>query len=101
MNTKEKIKVMQAFEDGEAVEYQSKGNAMWSMATSPNWDWAGYVFRIKPKKKVRKYLYAYEDDGDWKISKHFYLDVSAFNEKNPEIEYYKRIDSIFIEVDDV
>jgi len=46
--TKEAIKVMQAYVDGEKVEYRSCGG--WMPASTPRWSWNEIDFRIaKPK----------------------------------------------------
>lgn len=49
--TAEVIKVMQAWVDGEEVQYRSKNNAggCWGSATTPCWDLDVFVYRIKPK----------------------------------------------------
>lgn len=68
--TKEKIEVMQAFEDGEAVEKYDDGgwkdynerHPSWSLGVSPVWDWGGYDYRIKPKPP--KVLWAVYRDGE-------------------------------------
>jgi len=45
---KEKIEVMQAALVGEEIEtYNVSGN--WLITGKPNWDWARFDYRIKPK----------------------------------------------------
>lgn len=46
MNTKEKIEVMQAFEDGKLIEF-SNGDGDWKHVGEPSWDWACFEYRIK------------------------------------------------------
>jgi len=49
-NTAYKIKVMQAFEDGEEIEYFQEGS-VWQIATTPSWDWLRKSYRIKSQPK--------------------------------------------------
>ena len=52
MNTKEMIKIMQAFEDGKKIEYKvRKEDGAWCMVTFPIWDWWSYDYRIKKEPK--------------------------------------------------
>lgn len=44
--TKEKIAIMQAFEDGKEVGYYV--NDIWILAQKPNWNWEFVDFEIKP-----------------------------------------------------
>lgn len=52
MNTAEKIKVMQAYEDGKQIEYKSPRSDGWGDASTPVWDWYNKTYRIKEQKKV-------------------------------------------------
>jgi len=45
--TKEAISVMQAFVDGNEVEYQISDGTWWD-ALTPSWNWASTRYRIKP-----------------------------------------------------
>ena len=45
--TKEAIRVMQAFVDGKGVEYQIS-DGTWLNALTPSWNWASTRYRIKP-----------------------------------------------------
>lgn len=58
--TKEKIAVMQAFEDGKEVELE--GSIQWLPANNPNWNWAETNYRVKPEPMVL-YVNIY-DDGE-------------------------------------
>lgn len=52
MNTKEKIEVMQAWEDGKTV--QAYWDKQWQDLDSkqePIWNWGDNIFRIKPEPK--------------------------------------------------
>ena len=49
--TSEKLKVMQAYVEGEAVECRDKGEKVWVELTGqwePNWNWMDTEYRIKP-----------------------------------------------------
>lgn len=52
MNTAEKIKVMQAYEDGKIVEYQIPCRPGWRdmpFVEDPSWNWGAIKYRIKPE----------------------------------------------------
>jgi hypothetical protein len=55
MTTKEKIAVMQAFEDGKQCQAREKGRNDWCDFTCTNWNWADCDFRIKPEEKKPRY----------------------------------------------
>ena len=48
--TKEMIEVMQAYLDGEKIEYRY-GRTDWLECRIPIWDWGLRDYRVKPKKK--------------------------------------------------
>lgn len=52
MTTKEKIAVMQAFEEGKVIEVCGVAPGQWAIATGPNWNWASYSYRIKPEPRM-------------------------------------------------
>jgi len=45
--TSDKIKIMQAFEDGETVEVQLNREGHWGRVIYTNWDWASNNYRVK------------------------------------------------------
>jgi hypothetical protein len=49
--TKEAIRVMQAFVDGKEV--QTVYNGIWSLAPAPRWGWDDTEYRIKPTPTFR------------------------------------------------
>jgi len=56
--TKEKIAIMQAFEDGKVIQFRLKGLAYWDIVEKPAWNWDAFAFRIKPEpKKVTMQIY--------------------------------------------
>jgi hypothetical protein len=53
---REAAAVMQAFVDGEEVQYspkQGKGSSFWTTTDNPLWNWEHYDYRIKPAKTLR------------------------------------------------
>ena len=55
--TAEKIKVMQAFEDGKAVEGKVciAGQPWVNLCEEPMWDWRTQDYRLKPQPKYRPF----------------------------------------------
>ena len=51
--TKERIKVMQAFVDRKEVECWTHGYDGWETVNNPSWDWLNCTFRIKPTATLR------------------------------------------------
>ena len=52
MNTKEKIKVMQAYLDGKIIEYRLSDESSYHLIDREkevNWDWGHVEYRVKPK----------------------------------------------------
>lgn len=57
--TKEYIKVMQAYVDGEEIEAKSINDEKdYMLATRPSWNWSKYEFRIKKTELVHGRWYA-------------------------------------------
>ena len=46
--TREMIGVMQAFEDGRAIQYLLNNTKTWIDAPRPCWNWYQFNFRVKP-----------------------------------------------------
>ena len=51
MDTKEKIKVMQAYAEGRPIQYRLNWETEWSTTSIPIWDWHNCQYRIKPVKQ--------------------------------------------------
>jgi len=51
--TKEAIKVMQAWVDGKQVQYEMFKNTEWRTEDKPHWNWLHYTYRIKPTATLR------------------------------------------------
>lgn len=62
--TIEAIKVMQAYVDGEKVEYQIRGGH-WVAAMPPNWNWPNTQYRIKPTPVLRSWTADEVPLGAW------------------------------------
>jgi hypothetical protein len=50
--TKEAIKVMQAFVDGKELEYE-RPDGIWTLIKNPGWNWNTQEYRIKPTATLR------------------------------------------------
>jgi hypothetical protein len=61
--TKEAIKVMQAFVDGKEVEHWYY--EMWVKIHVPRWDWVNTEYRIKPTAKLRPWTADEVPLGAW------------------------------------
>ena len=61
--TKEAIKVMQAFVDGKEVEHRYNG--MWVKIYVPRWDWDNTEYRIKPTATLRPWTANEVPLGAW------------------------------------
>lgn len=56
MKTHEMIEVMQAYEDGKAIQYSNKGEDAWrDVVYEPEWVWQVCDYRIKPEPKYVLY----------------------------------------------
>jgi len=49
MTTKEKIEVMQAYDNDQEIQYQPKGDIYWRHSSTPMWNWNATNYRIKPE----------------------------------------------------
>ena len=66
--TKEAICVMQAYVDGEEVQYspkQGKGSYFWTTTDNPLWNWEHYDYRIKPTPVLRPWTSDEVPLGAW------------------------------------
>lgn len=61
--TKEAIKLMQAFVDGKEVELRYNGK--WASNDSPSWNWSGCIYRIKPTPVLRSWTADEVPLGAW------------------------------------
>jgi hypothetical protein len=65
--TKESIRVMQAFVDGKDVE--SMYNGVWSIIYVPRWNWDDTKYRIKPTATLRPWTADEVPLGAWALEK--------------------------------
>jgi hypothetical protein len=63
--TKEAIRVMQAFVDGKEVQSVSRTGTFWTSNKSPSWNWADEDFQIKPTKTLRPWTADEVPLGAW------------------------------------
>jgi hypothetical protein len=54
--TKEAIKVMQAWVDGRAIEYEMFKDTQWRTEDKPHWNWLNTTYRIKPTDNGKTWL---------------------------------------------
>ena len=64
--TKEKIAIMQAYEDGKKIEVCGKIENVWYSTTSPDWNWANCDYRIKTEPEYVPFTF---EDADFLIGK--------------------------------
>lgn len=58
-------------------------------------------FKLKPKKKIKKYLYAYVTKfGEWAVTQKSYSNDKEFLDYTGNIVNYEKIEKSAIEVDD-
>jgi len=55
MTTREKIAVMQAFEDGKKIEIRVIHSDNWIFCECPGWNWEYFNYRVKPEPAKPKY----------------------------------------------
>lgn len=51
--TREMIKVMEAHDRGEVIEWREGVYEDWEQVNSPSWNWCRFDYRVKPKPKQR------------------------------------------------
>lgn len=66
--TKEAIRVMQAFVDGKEVEYK-RHDGFWMLTTLPLWNWNSIEYRRKPAAKLRSWTADEVPLGAWVLEK--------------------------------
>jgi len=63
--TKEAIRIMQAFVDGKEVEWNYRGIERWETIISPKWNWIDNEYRIKPTPTFRPWTADEVPLGAW------------------------------------
>ena len=66
--TKEAIRVMQAYVDGKEVEFKW-GSMDWNSTDKPEWNWSAYDYRIKPTATLRPWTADEVPLGAWMRNK--------------------------------
>ncbi len=91
-----------AWANGAQIQYWSKVNCEWKDLVDLTW-YESMEYRIKPKAKVKKYLFAFScKDAPRKffLSTSFYKDKKDFFKRNQFAISAQRIDASMIEVDE-
>jgi hypothetical protein len=60
---KEMVEVMQAFEQGRAIECQPLTWDTWADCKEPGWNWQLYDYRVKPTRITEGWLVQWEERG--------------------------------------
>jgi len=63
--TKEAIRVMQAWTEGIPVECAERNNLKWGETLSPVWNWNNFTYRIKPTTVLRPWTTDEVPLGAW------------------------------------
>jgi hypothetical protein len=71
MNTKEKIAVMQAFDEGRAIEHCRVviGPQLWLDCYEPTWDWQTFEYRVKRQPKTVTVEYWESESGNIELTR--------------------------------
>jgi hypothetical protein len=83
--TKEAIKVMQAFVDGKEMECYSPTYLMWKAVPTPSWNFDAFSYRIKPTAILRPWTADEVPLGAWvrmknlNMTRSMIVSVAAFN----------------------
>ena len=70
--TKEAIRVMQAFVDGNQVERRLRRLEGWNTTNNPSWNWTDCIYRIKPTPVLRPWTADEVPLGAWLRNKGLY-----------------------------
>jgi len=78
MDTKEKIEVMKAYDEGKTIEFSPRKSVYsrpkWDFCPNPQWDWIGFEYRVKPEPREwyinmyadgRVHMYDNKSEADW------------------------------------
>lgn len=78
MTTKQQIKVMQKYLDGEIIQRSEISSIVETWAdTNPTWNWLRYNYRVKPKKVEMLYEWWYKMSIDPSFSISTYLKTES------------------------
>ena len=94
---KEKIKVMEHYENGGEVECVEKGNNNWEIVTKPLWNWDDFTYRIKEQKQkvtIEKWLIE-ENDIKFVVET---SDIDSWLKSFPTAKKLKLIESYEVEI---
>ena len=89
MTTKYMIEVMQAYEEGAAIEARSvswpEEGAVYADAENPSWNWNFYDYRVKPVKLSPVYAIYNADKTLFQYSEHARVIYDIANTTNKEV----------------
>lgn len=58
-----RIAVMQAYKDGETIEFKRSENKVWEPCVNPMWWWHNHDYRVKPREPRKFTLAVSKHDG--------------------------------------
>ena len=82
--TKEAIRIMQAYVDGKEVEYE-RPDGIWTIINNPCWNWNSQEYRIKPTPVLRPWTADEVPLGAWirlkntNVTRSMIVSVAALN----------------------
>jgi hypothetical protein len=86
--TKEQIKVMQAFVDGKSIESTNRADYLWHLNVSPQWDWHRLDYRVI-KEPVETWATVNEDGSA--VFTHKTRQLAELNAKQYSESNYPRL----------
>ena len=94
---RERIEVMQHYENGGTIEHVEMGFDDWEVASHPTWNWYDYEYRIrhfKQKVMIEKWLI---EDNNIKVVVET-SDINSWLESFPTAQKLKLIESYEVEI---
>lgn len=89
--TEEKIKVMQAFLNGEKIQVYDKHNEKWVDAYTPSWNWESRDYRIKaadeyePFETASEFLESHQIHENGRVKDRFGMLLTPFVNANDDV----------------
>lgn len=92
--TKEAIRIMQAYVEGKTIEVTYKGKSDWVFSNNPCWDFDTNDYRVKPEPHYRPFesakevMEAIKEKGQYLLHKcpKGYYHISAVYPERPDLE---------------
>jgi hypothetical protein len=95
MTTQEMIEVMQAYDDGNSIEFSEKSRIGWFYDETPKWNWVYFTYRVKRLTRDEMINRLVDDDIRHILLSAEYGDYSYLNDAlsgNGFTPYTKRTD---------